>query len=161
MRTRTSAFAAVSAAALVVLAACGGGGGHHSASDSNSATAPQPADVAAATRTIEINAGTGLRFDPAKVEVKTGETVGFKVANPDQMDHEFLVGDAGTQDSHEEEMKDMAVGQDMADDSTGFTVKPGQTKSIAFTFPTAGTFIYGCHEPGHYQAGMTGEITVT
>ena len=154
MRIRTASAAC--AAALVVVAGCGG----HDHSDSTSA--PQSAEVAAATRTIDVNAGAGLVFDPTTVNVKAGETVAFKVTNADQMmTHEFVVGDADTQDHHEEEMRELAPGQHMTDDETGISLAPGQTKTIAFTFPEAGTFLYGCHEPGHYPSGMKGEIKVT
>ena len=156
MRTRTTA-AAVCAVALVVLAACGGGD-HHS----DSASAPQPAEVSAATQTIDVSAGAGLVFDPTTVNVKAGETVAFKVTNADpMMTHEFVVGDADAQAHHEEEMRELAPGQHMADDESGISLAPGETKTIAFTFPEAGTILYGCHEPGHYPSGMKGEIKVT
>ena len=34
------------------------------------------------------------------------------------------------------------------------SVKPGKTGSLTMTFAEAGTLIVGCHEPGHYAAGM-------
>ncbi len=37
----------------------------------------------------------------------------------------------------------------------------GDDKDITWTFTKAGTTLYGCHEPGHYVAGMKGTITVT
>lgn len=155
MRTRSSVSAIAVTASLLILSGCGSSG-----SGAKAATA-QPADVAKAVRTVDINATDDLRFDPATVSVKRGETVAFKVSNPTKVDHEFEVGDAAFQQQHDDEMKSMGSGMNMADDASGFVVKVGETKTIAFTFPGAGTVLYGCHEPGHYPAGMKGVIKVT
>jgi uncharacterized cupredoxin-like copper-binding protein len=40
------------------------------------------------------------------------------------------------------------------DGDSGTSVQPGQTATLTHTFTTAGSTIIGCHEPGHYQAGM-------
>jgi len=153
MKTRSSASAVAFAVPLLVLAGCAGG--------SSKAATVQPGDAAKAVRTIDIKATDALKFDPATVSVKRGETVAFQVTNPTKVDHEFDVGDAAFQQAHEDEMKSMAPGTAMADEPTGFDLKAGETKTIAFTFPTSGTVLYGCHEPGHYPAGMKGEIKVT
>jgi uncharacterized cupredoxin-like copper-binding protein len=155
MRTRSPLSAVAVTASLLILAGCGSSG-----SGTKAATA-QPADVAKAVRTVDIKATDDLKFDPATVSVKRGETVAFKVSNPTSVDHEFEVGDAAFQQQHDEEMKRMGPDMNMADEATGFIVKVGETKTIAFTFPTAGTLFYGCHEPGHYLAGMKGDIKVT
>ncbi|MEN3316218.1 MAG: hypothetical protein V7605_2452 [Acidimicrobiaceae bacterium] len=156
MTTRSSGSAIAVTASLLILAGCGSSG---SGSGSKEATA-QPADVAKAVRTVDIKATDDLKFDPAKVSVKRGETVAFKVSNPTKVDHEFEVGDAAFQQQHDEEMKRMGPDMNMADEATGFVVKVGETKTIAFTFPSTGTVLYGCHEPGHYP-GMKGDIEVT
>ena len=62
------------------------------------------------------------------------------------------------QDEHETEMKQMSgMGHDHA---TGVHVEAGQSKLLTVTFSTAGTFVMGCHEPGHWGAGMKGTIVV-
>jgi len=138
---------------LLILAGCGG-------SSSKAATA-QPGDASKVDRTVEIKSTDDLKFDPATVSVKRGETVAFRVANPSKVDHEFVVGDATFQDGHEKEMRAMpAGGMAMPDEATSIDLPAGQTKTINLTFPTAGTVVYGCHEPGHYPAGMKGEIKV-
>ena len=40
-------------------------------------------------------------------------------------------------------------------------VKPGETKTLVFTFPQAGPTLAGCHVAGHYASGMKASITVT
>jgi uncharacterized cupredoxin-like copper-binding protein len=39
-------------------------------------------------------------------------------------------------------------------------VAPGGTGEIVWRFNRAGRFDFACLVPGHYQAGMTGEISV-
>jgi len=153
MKTRSSASAVAFAVPLLVLAGCGG--------NSSKAATAQPGDAAKAVRTIDLKATDDLKFDPATVSVKRGETVAFQVSNPTKVEHEFEVGDTAFQQRHDDEMKAMGPGMNMADDATGVSLKAGETKTIAFTFPTAGTLVYGCHEPGHYPAGMKGDIKIT
>lgn len=40
------------------------------------------------------------------------------------------------------------------------SVEPGQTGELTFSFAKAGELIIGCHETGHYEAGMKGRIVV-
>ena len=48
-----------------------------------------------------------------------------------------------------------------AGDEPAVTVKPGQSGDLTYTFDTAGTYEIGCHQSGHYDAGMKIAITVT
>jgi len=48
----------------------------------------------------------------------------------------------------------------MGDEPNAFVLDPGQTKETTWTFTAAGELLYGCHQPGHYGAGMVGTITV-
>lgn len=148
-RTRTALALVVP---LLILAGCGG--------SSSKATTAQPGDAAKVDRTVEIKSTDELKFDPATVSVKRGETVAFQVTNPTKVDHEFVVGDAKFQDDHEKEMRAMPAGMVMNDEPMSIDLPAGQTKTINLTFPTAGTLVYGCHEPGHFPAGMKGEIKI-
>lgn len=119
------------------------------------------ADAADADRTIEIEALDTLKFEPEATTVKVGETVTFKVHNAGQLRHEFVLGTEDDQADHEQEMQEMMEsGMAMHDDPNGFGVDPGETKELTWTFTEAGTVVFGCHEPGHYAAGMKGELTV-
>lgn len=118
-----------------------------------------PADAADADRTIEITATDELRWKPATIGVKAGETVTFRVTNQSQIAHDFTLGDEETQTEHEAEMADMG-GDMMMDEANAFTIDPGEAKEITWTFGEAGTVLIACHEPGHYAAGMISEITV-
>lgn len=121
-----------------------------------------PAEASEATRTIEIEAADTLKFDPASVELKAGETVTFRIHNVGATRHEFVVGTADEQEHHSEEMQEMAgSGAMMHDEPNAVGIEPGQTKELTWTFPEAGTAEFACHEPGHYPAGMKGTITVS
>ncbi len=138
---------------LLMMAGCRG--------NSSRAATARLGDEAKADRTVEITMSDDLKFEPATVSVKRGETVAYKVVNPSKIDHEFTVGDAAFQEAHDTEMKTRPSGITMANEAMSIALPPGQTKTITFTFPTSGRLVYGCHEPGHYSAGMKGEIKVT
>ncbi|KXS30420.1 MAG: Cupredoxin domain protein [Candidatus Gallionella acididurans] len=132
-------------------------------------TLPVPALVQAATfghtgkasqvgRTIRITA-LDIRFDKIRLHVRAGETIRFIVTNKGQLTHEFIIGDAREQAEHEQEMKKKA-GMGMPDEPNGITLKPGQTKTLIWTFGLEGEVEFACHVPGHYAAGMVGKIFV-
>ena len=108
-------------------------------------------------RTIAVRMTDALRFDPASISVRTGETVRFEVTNDGQIVHEFLVGDEAAQAEFAEEMAD---GMNH-DTPSGVSVEPGQTETFEYTFEGGSDTLAGCHEPGHYEGGMVAVITVT
>lgn len=118
----------------------------------------EPGDAAQASRTIHITANDQLKFDPATASVEVGETVTFEIENTGSADHEFVLGSAAFQESHEQEMMD-SPGMQM-DEPNEVMVPAGQTESLTWQFTEAGSVEYGCHEPGHFAAGMVGTITV-
>ncbi|MEX2624242.1 MAG: plastocyanin/azurin family copper-binding protein [Acidimicrobiia bacterium] len=117
-----------------------------------------PAEAADADRVIEIQTTDNLRFEPAEITVAPGETVTFRLVNVGNLVHDFTLGDQATQDEHEAEMAEMG---DMAHEEPNVAAIPaGETVELTWTFGDAGTVLVGCHQPGHYAAGMTGQITV-
>jgi Cu+-exporting ATPase len=119
-----------------------------------------PVSAVAADRTIAIDANDQLRFVPDAISVRVGETVAFNVTNTGTAPHEFVLGDAAAQQQHEAEM---ARGDQMTDPETGaaVAVPPGKTATLVYRFTKPGTLLFGCHVPGHYNAGMQGTVTVT
>jgi uncharacterized cupredoxin-like copper-binding protein len=88
------------------------------------------------------------------------EALTFVVTNSGQAVHEFTLGDAAMQHQHADEMAQMADA--MAHHRpNSITLQPGETKQLTWRFGDSGTLEYGCHEPGHYQAGMRGQIMIT
>lgn len=155
--------------AIVALtaSACGGGqeghdmtGGDDTGGDDMrmEGTVPgEAADPSEADRTIEVVALDQLAFDPSSIEVSSGEVVTFVVTNTGKTKHEFVLGDEAYQEMHEDEMSGPAG---MSDSSNEATVGPGEEAEITWRFTETGEVPYGCHEPGHFEGGMVGSITV-
>jgi uncharacterized cupredoxin-like copper-binding protein len=106
---------------------------------------------------IEVSLTDEMRIEPDEMTVPVGQPVTFVVTNVGAIDHEFFVGDEAAQQEHEEEM---AMGGMQHDEEMGVSVAPGQTEELTLTFAEAGTTLAGCHEPGHYPAGMKATISV-
>ena len=54
------------------------------------------------------------------------------------------------------------MGADMAHtEPNAMTIDPGETGAMTWRFVEPGDVLYGCHQPGHYDAGMVGVIEVT
>ena len=39
-------------------------------------------------------------------------------------------------------------------------LEAGETKELTWKFTESGTVLIGCHQPGHYAAGMKGSVEV-
>ena len=112
---------------------------------------------------IEIAAYDDFTFGPEEITVTAGETVTFVVTNVGNLPHDFTLGDEETQDIHEAEMAEMAgmAASDMAHaDPNAVVVAAGETAELTWHFSESGTFVMGCHQPGHYAAGMKGVVQV-
>lgn len=119
----------------------------------------QAADPASADRTIHITASDQLKFDPAQAQIKVGETVTFEIENTGGADHEFVLGSPTYQAAHEQAMQ--AGTMEMAGEPNTVDVPAGTTMTLTWQFTEAGTTQFACHQPGHFAAGMFGDVTVT
>ncbi|MFJ7885369.1 plastocyanin/azurin family copper-binding protein [Pseudomonas sp. NPDC096917] len=145
----------------------------------------QPAPAASATRTVEV-VMTDIAFTPKSLDVKAGETVRFVLVNKGQLLHEFNLGNAALHAAHQKEMLEMqqsgmltptgmnhagmdhsAMGHgamDMPgmkhDDPNSVLVEPGKTAELTWTFTKTDSLEFACNVPGHYQAGMVGQLKV-
>ncbi|UVM48384.1 plastocyanin/azurin family copper-binding protein [Pseudomonas sp. B21-015] len=146
----------------------------------------QPASAAQATRSIEVVMGD-MSFTPKAIEIKAGETVRLVLVNKGQLLHEFNLGDAAMHAKHQQEMLQMqqsgmlmptgmkamdhgsmagmdhgAMDHNMKhDDPNSVLVEPGKTAELTWTFTKATNLEFACNIPGHYQAGMVGNLTVS
>lgn len=120
----------------------------------------EPADAASADRVIEIEALDAFAFDPSEITIETGETVTFRVTNTGAIPHDFTLGDEAVQDEHEAEMAEMGEEMEMHDEPNLLALEPGETKEMTWHFTQAGEILIGCHQPGHYDAGMKATVTV-
>ena len=115
-------------------------------------------DLRSATRTIEVDMADTMRFAPAEMKVKAGETVRFVVRNSGKQMHEMVIGTRAALEEHAQLMK-KHPGMEHEEPYMAH-VAPGKTEEIVWTFTKAGTFMYGCLVPGHWEAGMKGTIVV-
>ena len=162
MLTKSSTRLALALAiASFLLVACGGEGSSTAVEATNSNQGEfvfgEPADPANADRDFEIATTDDLVSIPADLTVKAGETITFRIVNEGTIAHDFTLGDETTQDRHEQEMAEVGMEHDQPN---AVTVAAGETKELTWTFVQPGTVLVGCHQPGHYDAGMKGLITV-
>lgn len=154
MRSHARTLTAVTLALALGAAACG------STDDTTDAESGGTSGGAARTVEVEMRDNT---YSPDRVSVEAGETVRFVITNNGEATHDAFVGDAAAQDDHEAEMGDEMGGHGMSggDGDEGVTVEPGDTRELTHTFESGDELLIGCHEPGHYKAGMRITVEVT
>ena len=54
-----------------------------------------------------------------------------------------------------------SMGHGMHEESNSILLEPGQTAELVWTFPEHAKLEFACNVPGHYDAGMVGEIDLT
>lgn len=147
-------FAAL-AVLTVVGAACGGGGGSSGGMGGmamGTTTSGQKPDVV-----VDV-AVRNMRFEPASLSVPGGKVVQINLRNMDGTEHDMQVGGLKV------EMLDGQMAGDHAGMAQGMvamhTLANGSA-SMMFRSDQKGTYAFICTMPGHKDAGMVGEITVT
>ena len=109
-------------------------------------------------RTITLQMSDDMRFSPSHIDVREGETVRLRVKNKGKVLHEIVMGTKAELDQHAALMKKYPG---MEHDAPYMAhVAAGKTGDIVWHFNRAGSFDFACLIPGHYEAGMTGTITV-
>lgn len=150
---KRSSFVLVAGLIAAASATAGpGAAGHHASPIGEAGVAKN------VTRTIEVDAADNMRFTPALMNVKKGETIRFVITNSGQLNHEFSLGTKRELDEHYEVMKRFP-GMEHAEASK-MSLKPGQTGEIIWRFTKGGVVDFACLHPGHYDAGMKGQIKV-
>jgi len=115
-------------------------------------------DTKKATRTVYVGMADTMRFSPAELKVKRGETIRFVVRNNGKLKHEMVIGTMKELKEHAEMMK-KHPGMEH-DESSAVDVEPGKTGVLVWQFTKAGVIHFGCLEPGHFEAGMIGKVQV-
>jgi uncharacterized cupredoxin-like copper-binding protein len=115
-------------------------------------------DAKAARRTLRFTMGDDMRFVPAQVQVREGETVRIVVKNAGRLMHEYVLGTPAELAEHAALMKKFPNMEH--DEPYMIHVAPGKTGSIVWTFNRAGSFDFACLIPGHFDAGMKGTVVV-
>ena len=99
-----------------------------------------------------------MRFSPERLAVRQGETVRLVVRNTGQVAHELSLGTLQDLLAHRDQMA-RQPGMTHAEPNQ-ITLAPGQQGEIVWHFSRAGTVHFACLIPGHYEAGMRGEIQI-
>ena len=118
----------------------------------------QPGNPTKVTRTIAISMSDAMRFSPASVSVRKGDTVRFVVTNSGKVKHEWVLGSADELKEHAALMQKFPEMEHA--DANQLSVAPGKTGEIVWQFTDAGTVNFACLQPGHFEAGMRGTVVV-
>lgn len=117
--------------AAVVLVGCG-------------SQAPTPVEVQVTLSDFKVEAS------PATVPANT--LVKFVVTNNGSLEHEMVVEKKGDVDKPLETASGPAEAE---------KIPAGGSKTLEWTFTEPGQYQLACHVPGHFEAGMVTDLTVT
>lgn len=117
-----------------------------------------PGKAEQVSRTVQVEMIDAMRFNPASIEVKQGETIRFVVKNSGQLKHEFVLGTDAELKEHYELMKKFPEMEHS--DPNQASVAAGKTGEVIWQFTRPGKVAFACLQPGHYDAGMKGIIRV-
>jgi len=132
--------------------------GAHSHEEHHEALIGRPGERAKVTRTIRVSMADTMRFEPADMTFRAGETVRFAVSNQGKIRHEMVLG---TLDELQEHLAMMRKNPNMHhQDANMISLAPGESGEMIWQFTRPGNFDFACLIPGHMEAGMTGKITV-
>jgi plastocyanin len=100
-----------------------------------------------------------FEFSPTEWTVAAGETITVELTNDGSVDHEWVIlrpgvritSEADLPDTEEELLANFVYWED--------EVGVGETKTVTFTAPAAGTYQIICAIETHFNAGMEGELT--
>ena len=126
--------------------------------DARGSSLGKPGDPKKVTRTIEVAMGDTMRFSPAKIAVRSGETIRFVVKNDGKLKHEMVLGTVKELKEHAALMQKFPEMEHA--DPNQVTVDPGKTGEMIWQFSRTGKVDFACLQPGHYEAGMAGKVTV-
>lgn len=137
--------------ALLTAPAFGHGDEHREASYG------KPGDPAKVSRTVQVDMADTMRYSPATIQVRKGETIRLVAKNSGQVRHEIVLGTIRELREHAALMKKFPEMEHA--DPNQLSVEPGKTGEMVWQFTKAGTFDFACLQPGHYEAGMRGTVT--
>jgi len=126
--------------------------------DGHASAFGKPGDSRKVSRIIEVGMNDTMRFSPADIAVKRGETIRFLVKNDGKVKHEMVLGNSKELKEHAELMRKFPEMEHA--DPNQIAVEPGKSGEIIWQFTRAGKVDFACLQPGHYEAGMIGKVTV-
>ena len=130
----------------------------HGKADGHDDAIGVPGQAAKVTRTVNVDMTDNMRFNPSTLSVKQGETIRFVVKNSGQLKHEFVLGTDKELKEHYEVMKKHPEMEHA--DPIMVTLASGKTGEVIWQFTKSGKVDFACLQPGHYDAGMKGAVSV-
>jgi uncharacterized cupredoxin-like copper-binding protein len=131
---------------------------HGSHAGGHRAAIGEPGQPAAVSRSVEVEMTDDMRFTPARVDAKQGETIRFVVKNAGRLKHEFVLGTDSELKAHYTLMKKFP--EMTHQEPNQVSLAAGETGEVIWRFSNAGPVPFACLQPGHYDAGMKGRVQV-
>lgn len=132
-------------------------GGHEEHAGHAQATG-RPGNARKVSRAIQVVMSDDMRFSPANIDVKRGETIRFVVRNAGSIKHEMVIGTMAELKQHAALMRRFP-GMEHSDPNM-VTLAPGKSGELIWQFTRAGKIDFACLQPGHFEAGMVGAVSV-
>jgi uncharacterized cupredoxin-like copper-binding protein len=150
------------ALALAALASPALASGTHAGGHGEKMAVGEAGDKAKASQTIRVTMKETddgkMIFTPAVIKVRKDQTVKLSIKNAGTVDHEFVL------DQEDKILEHKAVMEKFPEmehaDPNSIRLAAGQSGEIIWKFTTDGQFKFACLVPGHYEAGMHGDVTV-
>ncbi|MDR9437038.1 MAG: cupredoxin family protein [Thiohalophilus sp.] len=130
----------------------------HMDDQTHEVAAGRPGNPVRVDRTITVLMNDTMRFEPASMSFKAGETIRFEVMNTGKITHEMVIGTLDELKEHADMMEKMPG---MAHTEPNMiSLAPGEQGDLVWKFDNTGTFDFACLIPGHLEAGMSGRIKI-
>ncbi len=153
------------AAFLIALSGPVFAGGSHTGGHSNmmkEMMIGMPGDASMVTRTIEVTMKEtddgDMIFEPSNLNINQGETIRFTIKNAGELEHEFVLDTIKENATHKALMAKFPEMEH--DDPNAVRLAAGEEGEIIWSFTNAGSLEFACLIPGHYGAGMHGDLIV-
>lgn len=112
-----------------------------------------------ASTSLEVTT-TEFQFSPTEWTIPAGEEITIDITNDGSVLHEWVLMQPGVEieseadlpETEEELLADFVYVED--------EVEAGDSKTLTFTAPAAGTYQVICAIEGHFDSGMEGSLTV-
>lgn len=132
----------------------------------------KPGKIENVTRIINIKLYDNY-FEPKNIQAKKGETILFNIENLGQLVHEYSIATKKMHIKHQPEMlelfnKNILTATKIDKEKIKFVhshknsvlLEPQEEKKIIWKFDTTINLQAACNVPGHYEAGMAGDINL-
>ena len=132
----------------------------------------KPGKIDNVTRIINIKLYDNY-FEPKNIQAKKGETILFNIENLGELVHEYSIATKKMHIKHQPEMlelfnKNILTATKIDKEKIKFVhshknsvlLEPQEEKKIIWKFDTTINLQAACNVPGHYEAGMVGDINL-